>query len=139
MFELHSQLANDCIEVGDLTLCKVLLLNDRLYPWLILVPRREGVSEIFQLTEEDQIQLLTESSAVGKALMAYFSADKLNVAALGNMVPQLHVHHVLRYKTDPMWPKPVWGGVVAEPYNTEQLVLRMAEVREQLLPLGLSC
>ncbi len=138
MFELHQQLAKDCVFAGDLPLCQVLLLNDSHYPWLILVPRRENVREIFQLELVDQNQLLTESSAVGAAMNEYFNADKMNVAALGNMVPQLHIHHIARYKNDVAWPSPVWGAVAAKPYTEEELYQRLTEVRQLLSTVGLS-
>lgn len=121
MFELHPQLAKDCIEVGDFPLSKVLLLNDSHYPWIILVPRRENIDEIFQLTDEDQRQLLAESSILCEAMATYFKADKMNVAALGNKVSQLHLHHIVRYKNDISWPNPVWGVVAAKPYNKTEL------------------
>ncbi len=121
MFELHPQLAKDCVEVGDFPLSKVLLLNDSNYPWIILVPRREGIQEIFQLSEEDQRQLLAESSSLSAAMAAQFHADKMNVAALGNRVPQLHIHHIVRFKNDASWPSPVWGAVAAKPYNKTEL------------------
>ena len=121
MFELHPQLANDCIEVGDFPLSKVLLLNDSHYPWIILVPRRENIHEIFELNEQDQHQLLAESSILCEAMASYFKADKMNVAALGNKVPQLHLHHIVRYKNDASWPNPVWGAVAAKPYNKTEL------------------
>lgn len=121
MFELHPQLAKDCVEVRDFPLSKVLLLNDSNYPWIILVPRRDNVGEIFQLSGEDQRQLLAESSALCEAMATYFKADKMNVAALGNRVPQLHLHHIVRYKNDASWPNPVWGAVGAKPYNKTEL------------------
>ena len=121
MFELHPQLAKDCIEVGDFPLSKVLLLNDSHYPWVVLVPRRENIDEIFQLSHEDQRQLLAESSTLSEAMATYFKADKMNVAALGNKVPQLHLHHIVRYKNDVSWPNPVWGAVAAKPYNKTEL------------------
>ena len=121
MFELHPQLAKDCIEVGDFPLSKVLLLNDSHYPWVVLVPRRENIDEIFQLSDEDQRQLLAESSTLSEAMATYFKADKMNVAALGNKVPQLHLHHIVRYKNDVSWPNPVWGAVAAKPYNKTEL------------------
>ena len=121
MFELHPQLAKDCIEVGDFPLSKVLLLNDSHYPWVVLVPRRENIDEIFQLSHEDQRQLLAESSTLSEAMATYFKADKMNVAALGNKVPQLHLHHIVRYKNDVSWPNPIWGAVAAKPYNKTEL------------------
>ena len=121
MFKLHPQLAKDCVEVGDFSLSKVLLLNDSNYPWIILVPKREEIREIFQLSEDDQRQLLAESSSLSAAMAAHFHADKMNVAALGNMVPQLHLHHIARFKNDASWPNPVWGAVAQKPYNKTEL------------------
>ena len=85
------------------------------------MPRRENINEIFQLSGEDQQQLLAESSTLCAAMAAYFKADKMNVAALGNKVPQLHLHHIVRYKNDASWPNPVWGAVAAKPYNKTEL------------------
>lgn len=118
MFELDPRLARDTFPVGDFPLCSLLLMNDASYPWFILVPRRAGVREIYQLEQHDQQQLLKESSQLAKALHRLFQADKLNIAALGNLVPQLHLHHVVRYQHDPAWPKPVWGLLPARPYST---------------------
>lgn len=128
MFELHPQLAKDCVVLGDFPLCQVLLNKDANYPWFILVPRRKLIREIFELSEADQQQLLWESSYFSKQIYPLFEADKLNVAALGNMVPQLHVHHIVRYQTDVAWPGPVWGQVPAIEYKTE----RMAEIVSQV-------
>ena len=96
MFELHHRLKEDCCELGSFKLCTLLLLNDINYQWFILVPRRENISEIFQLTEVDQHQLAKESSYLSSMLSKVFKADKMNVASLGNIVPQLHVHHIVR-------------------------------------------
>ncbi|MCQ9616092.1 HIT family protein [Paenalcaligenes niemegkensis] len=120
MFSLHPTLAADTIEIGELSLCKVLLINDQQYPWLILVPKRPDISEIFELNAEDQQQLWTETTAVAKALSVYSKADKMNIATLGNMVPQLHMHIIARHKSDAAWPAPVWGKVPAKPYSAEQ-------------------
>lgn len=117
MYELHPQLKQDTIRIGEFELCEVLLMNDMRYPWLILVPKRENKAEIYQLTEQEQQRLLIESSFVSKAMSGLFSAAKMNIAALGNMVEQLHIHHIARYKTDATWPKPVWGIGQAEPYS----------------------
>lgn len=115
-FELHPRLAADCHVVGDLPLSRLLLMNDAQYPWFILVPRRAGAREIYLLDEADQLQLLRESSTLSQALMQAFKGDKLNLAALGNMVPQLHLHHIVRYASDPAWPAPVWGRQPPQPY-----------------------
>ena len=137
MFELHTQLLKDSVMVGDFSLCRVLLSNDSQYPWLILVPRREDVTELFQLTRIDQQQLLDEISTVSAALAGHFRADKINVAALGNMVPQLHVHVIVRFIDDPAWPRPIWGAKPAVPYIEEALEQRLVELEELLMPLGL--
>jgi diadenosine tetraphosphate (Ap4A) HIT family hydrolase len=117
--------------LGRFALCRLLLMRDANYPWCILVPDRDGVTEIHQLSETDQQQLMRESSQLSMAMEAAFKPDKLNIAALGNVVPQLHVHHVARFETDPAWPAPVWGRVAAKPYTDSGL----AEVVEALMPL----
>ncbi len=121
MIELHPQLKKDCIELGEFTLCSLLLLNDANYPWFILLPNRAGITEMHQLSEVDQQQLMTESMFFSQCLEQVFQADKLNIAALGNVVPQLHIHHIARFTTDACWPAPVWGAVSATPYNEDQL------------------
>ena len=137
MFALHTQLAKDCAALGDLPLCRVLLMNDANYPWLVLVPRREEISEIFELSRIDQQQLLDEIAQVSAALAGHFRADKMNVAALGNVVPQLHVHLIVRYRDDAAWPRPVWNAVPAQPYTDDALHERMAQLRELLAAAGL--
>ena len=107
--------------MGELPLSRLLLLNDSRYPWFVLVPRREAITEIYQLDEAEQQQLLRESSQLGQFLMESFNGDKLNIGALGNLVPQLHVHHIVRYKDDEAWPGPVWGVGVSEPYTGAEL------------------
>jgi len=118
---LHQQLEKDCIVLGTLDLCAVLLMPDANYPWLILVPQRENISEIYQLSEEDQQQLIRESSQISRMMVELFKPDKINVAALGNMVSQLHIHHVARFTTDAAWPAPVWGAVPAKAYGDIEL------------------
>lgn len=120
-YELHPQLAADCIVLGDFPLCTLLLANDSNYPWFILVPRRAEVGEIYHLSEEEQRQLTHESVFLSENLADIFGARKMNVAALGNMVPQLHIHHVVRYESDPAWPAPIWGKVPAIPYTDDQI------------------
>ena len=117
MYQLHPQLQQDTLRLGQFELSDVLLMNDERYPWLILVPRRENIREIHQLAESEQQQLLKESSFVSQAMSQLFSAHKMNVAALGNVVEQLHLHHVARFTTDSTWPKPVWGIGKAQPYS----------------------
>jgi diadenosine tetraphosphate (Ap4A) HIT family hydrolase len=134
MFVLHSQLEKDGIVMGELPLSRLLLLNDARYPWFVLVPRREAITEIYQLSEADQQQLLHESSQLGRRMMESFNGDKLNIGALGNLVPQLHLHHIVRFKGDEAWPGPVWGVGAAERYSEEGL----KEMRERCQLWGLS-
>ena len=121
MATIHPLLVKDCQLLGKFTLCHLLLMRDANYPWFILVPDREDISEIHQLSEADQQQLLRESSLLSIAMESAFSPDKLNIAALGNVVPQLHLHHIARYRTDAAWPAPVWGKVPATPYLEYEL------------------
>ena len=121
MATIHPQLMQDCQLLGKFTLCHLLLMRDDNYPWCILVPDREDITEIHQLSEADQQQLLRESSLLSIAMESAFSPDKLNIAALGNVVPQLHLHHIARYRTDAAWPAPVWGRVAAKPYLEYEL------------------
>lgn len=116
MFQLHPQLAKDCRDMGRLALCRVLLVDDSQYPWFILVPERAGIAEVHQLADADRRQLWEESALLSRALVKGFAPDKLNIAALGNQVPQLHVHHIARYRHDPAWPAPVWGKLPPKPY-----------------------
>jgi len=124
-FQLHPQLVKDCHYLGDFPLSALLLSKDANYPWYILVPRQEDISEAFQLSDEQQQQLNNESLLLSKALSKSYSADKMNIAALGNMVPQLHLHHIVRYKTDIAWPNPVWGYTNAQAYNKQTLSERI--------------
>ncbi|GAA3551127.1 HIT domain-containing protein [Zobellella aerophila] len=120
-FVLHPQLQADTLVLGDLPLSRVLLARDSRYPWLILVPKRNGIREIHWLTAAEQGQLIKESSAIGGLMEQYLTPDKINVAALGNVVPQLHLHHVARFRSDAAWPGPVWGQHPALPYTDAEL------------------
>jgi diadenosine tetraphosphate (Ap4A) HIT family hydrolase len=120
-WSLHSQLKKDTIDIGDLPLCKVLVIKDAHYPWLLLVPRREGAVEIIDLDEVAQAQLMTEISRVSRALKEITKCDKLNVAALGNLVPQLHVHIIARRTSDAAWPRPVWGVMPPLAHDAEEV------------------
>lgn len=120
MFQLHPTLAKDTFLVGDFPLSTVRLMNDCQFPWLILVPRVSGVKEIYELSQADQVQFLRESSWTSSQMSKIFAADKMNVAALGNQVPQLHFHHIVRYHNDSRWPNPVWG-TPAIAYTSEVL------------------
>ena len=116
-WSLHPQLAQDTVPVGDLALARVLLANDANYPWLILVPRRAGLVELIDLEENEQVQLLAEVAASARALKDITECDKLNIAALGNQVAQLHVHVIARRHNDAAWPKPVWGAAKPSAYD----------------------
>jgi diadenosine tetraphosphate (Ap4A) HIT family hydrolase len=129
---LHPQLAADTVAVGDLALTRVLLAKDANYPWLILVPRRAGVSELTDLPEGEQVQLLGEIRAAAAALKATVPCNKLNIATLGNMVPQLHVHVIARTKDDAAWPKPVWGAVPPRAYDTADMEALLEKLRARL-------
>jgi diadenosine tetraphosphate (Ap4A) HIT family hydrolase len=121
MFELHPQLAKDCIVVCDLSLCRVLLANDSQYPWLILVPMKNAMKEIIDLSEQEQQLLWQESAKISRILQSLYSPDKLNVAALGNMLPQLHMHHIARFTSDAAWPAPIWGVKPAVAYTGDKI------------------
>lgn len=121
MFELDPRLQADTWVLGDFPLCQLLLSKDANYPWLILVPRRAATTEIFELTEAEQAQLAVETAQLAEGVKTALKADKINVAALGNVVAQLHVHVIARYTADPAWPAPVWGKVSAVEYRPEQL------------------
>ncbi len=116
-FRLHDQLHADTYTVKDLPLCRVLLMNDRRFPWTILVPRRDGLRDFHEVARADKATFHAEIDHVSEALKRLTGAYKINVAALGNMVPQLHVHVVARFEGDAAWPKPVWGQGTAEPYD----------------------
>ena len=118
---LHRQLDRDTASIGDLPLSRVLIINDANYPWLLLVPRRANIVELTDLDDVEQAQLMTEINRVARALRAVTSCDKLNIAALGNVVPQLHVHVIARFRDDAAWPKPVWGVAPPRPYDREEL------------------
>jgi diadenosine tetraphosphate (Ap4A) HIT family hydrolase len=116
-WSLHPQLEQDCVMIADLPLSRLLLSRDANYPWLLLVPRRLGAGEIIDLDAVDQVQLMTEIVLVSRALKAVAACDKLNVAAIGNVVRQLHIHIVARHRDDMAWPKPVWGAAPARQYD----------------------
>lgn len=128
-FTLDERLAADTLPVADLPLCRVLLMNDARYPWAILVPRYASISEVFELSAADQQQLWREATGLGEAMMTALGGDKLNIATLGNVVSQLHVHVVIRRRTDAAWPAPVWGNGSAEPYDLDG----QARIRDLLL------
>ena len=132
MFQLHPRLNEDTYLVGSFELCLLLLSKDANYPWFILVPQVEGVSEIHHLSKTQRNQLMVESCTLSEALVDGFDPDKLNVASLGNMVPQLHIHHIVRYRQDRAWPGPVWGAVQAESYTADLKVRRIEMITDML-------
>jgi diadenosine tetraphosphate (Ap4A) HIT family hydrolase len=134
---LHPQLANDTVPIGDLALSRLLLANDANYPWLILVPRRSGLTELIDLAEPDQRALMNEVAAAARALKTVTACDKLNIAALGNQVAQLHMHVIARRKTDVAWPRPVWGTVPPAGYDPVARESLIAAIRAglQITPL----
>lgn len=127
-FELHSDLKRDGILIGRFPLCLVLLINDQSYPWFVLVPQRENIRDTIDLPEAEYKELWDESRAFATAIMRVFSGEKLNIAALGNVTPQLHVHHIVRYSTDPAWPAPIFGRHPMQSYRAEDI----QQVRESL-------
>jgi diadenosine tetraphosphate (Ap4A) HIT family hydrolase len=133
-FALDPRLAGDTVPVTDLALCRVLLARDANYPWLIMVPQRAGLVEIVDLGEADRIALMQEIAAVSEALRASVPCDKLNVAALGNSVPQLHVHVIARQHDDAAWPGPIWGVAEARPYASGEAETLAARLAERLTP-----
>lgn len=129
-FNLHPALERDCVPLGRFDLCQALLMNDANYPWVILVPQLAGIREAYELSKKQQIQLLEESNFVLQVMSKAFDADKMNQAALGNIVPQLHIHHIARYKDDPAWPAPVWGKVLTRPYASDELKAMVTKLNQ---------
>ena len=120
-FELDYRLAGDSVLLKHLDLCQLRLMNDSRWPWLILVPMRENVSELFELSPGDQLLLSQEAGSVGEKLKKFTGCVKINVAAIGNIVRQLHVHIIARNEGDANWPGPVWGHGQRVPYNESEL------------------
>ncbi|MGA8970043.1 MAG: HIT family protein [Pseudolabrys sp.] len=137
-WSLHPQLAQDTVPVGDMPLARVLLARDANYPWLILVPRLPGLVELIDLEENAQVQLLGEIAAAARALKTATKCDKLNIAALGNQVPQLHVHVIARRRTDAAWPKPVWGVKPPLAYEEGQQTSLLNSLHQLLKRSGLA-
>lgn len=128
-FTLHEVLARDTIPVARWALSRVLLMNDANYPWLVIVPERAGMRDLHDLLPNDLATLTDEIVRTSRALQGLFKPDKLNVAALGNMVPQLHVHVIARFDNDPAWPKPVWNAAPARPYDETAAEELVADLR----------
>jgi diadenosine tetraphosphate (Ap4A) HIT family hydrolase len=131
-WSLHPQLDRDTANIGDLPLSRVLVINDANYPWLLLVPRRPDVVEVIDLDEVAQAHLMTEIARVSRALREVTQCHKLNVAALGNAVPQLHVHIIARFRNDAAWPKPVWGAAPPRVYERDALHSLVTPLRKRI-------
>lgn len=130
-FELHPHLQQDCIEIGRFDLCRLLMMNDSQYPWFILVPEKHGLREIYQLGKAERALLMEESSYLAENLAVLYQADKMNIAAIGNLVPQLHIHHIVRYRTDKAWPAPIWGKFDAVPYKEQEMTAALTRLKSQ--------
>ena len=132
MFKLNERLDNDTIEICDLSLCKVLMMNDSNYPWLILVPKIEGMTELHQIPANRQSDLWIEINTASAVMEKLFDPKSLNIAALGNVVSQLHIHVVARFENDPTWPGPIWGQAPAVPYQDNDAENRIRDAFQQL-------
>ena len=128
-FELHPRLVKDTFAVANLNLCKLLLMNDSNYPWFILVPRIKNISELFELTRVDRQFLNNEVDELSRRLSLHFNAKKMNVAAMGNIVPQLHIHVIVRKETDAAWPNPIWNKVDIAPYKKNISIELIKDIR----------
>jgi len=132
-FTLHPVLAADCAIIGDLAICRVLLMKNARFPWLVLVPKRENLRELHDLSASEYLIVMEEIRSVSSRFSALTGAHKMNVAALGNMVPQLHIHVIARFTDDAAWPQPVWNsGISATPYSTQELGELIASYRQNL-------
>lgn len=131
-FQLHPQLKQDSIFCGRFELCQLRMINDRQYPWFVLVPEINEITEIFQLEKQLQIQLFEESSFLAIRLQSVYQADKLNIASIGNIVPQLHLHHIVRYQSDKAWPAPIWGKYPAIRYQPDEIKLQLERIKNIL-------
>ncbi len=133
MFTLHDQLRRDTLPVCRMKLCLVQLMNDAQYPWLVLIPTVENITEIHELTEKQRKLLINEIAQTQRVLQYCFEPHKLNVGALGNMVPQLHVHVVARFREDPAWPGPIWGKLPSRPYEDAALRSTIARLQNAFI------
>ena len=132
IWSLDPTLAADTTAVGDLMLARVLLMNDANYPWLVLVPRRPNAVELIDLDDDQQVQLLHEITMLSQVLKDLTTCDKLNIAAIGNVVPQLHMHIVARRRDDPAWPRPVWGAAPPRPYEPAARARLLDSIRQEI-------
>jgi diadenosine tetraphosphate (Ap4A) HIT family hydrolase len=132
MFQLNDRLKSDTLEIGRLDLSLLLLMNDRSLPWVILVPERDGIKEIDELSADDRILLIEEIACASQAIRRLYHPDKINIGALGNLVPQLHVHVIGRYVTDRAWPRPIWGIGPMQPYDSDEVDKVLGQIRTAL-------
>lgn len=137
-FSLHPRLAADSTYVGDFALSQLRLAGADFGPWLLLIPRKHDIEEIHHLSPSDQQTLWQESALIANCLESLFVPDKLNIAAIGNLVPQLHLHHVARFRDDAVWPNPIWGHLQASPRSPSQQAALISQFREALTPQGLT-
>ena len=137
MFQIDERIQSTCFTLGDWPLSRVLLKNERVYPWLILVPRKDNIQELFQLKKEERYQLMEEINQLSDLMNDYFKPSKLNVGALGNVVSQLHVHVIARYQKDPLWPQGIWqSSMIASSYEEEELSTLLTILRERVEQLN---
>ena len=132
MFKLNDRIDNDTFEICDLSLCKVLLMNDQNYPWIILIPMRADICEIHHLDRDDQMKVMDDIDQASKIMEKLFAPKSMNVAALGNVVSQLHIHIVARFEDDATWPGPIWGQKPAIAYTDDQRLLSLKDAFQQL-------
>lgn len=137
-FELHPNFSKK-VFIADLPLCRVLLEDNRHYPWVLLIPRRPSLQKIMDLTKEDQLQLLTELDLIQRILWKEFQPSQLNVAAIGNKTPQLHLHVIARFQTDPAWPGTVWDHSIKEPYASQERILILEKLTKAIGDLYSIC
>lgn len=135
-FQLHPRLEQDSIALGRFELCQLRMQNDCQYPWFILIPERNEITEIYQLEKADQQQLNVESCYLAEQLAKCFNADKMNIAAIGNLVPQLHIHHIVRFRNDKAWPAPVWGKLPTVAYSDTAIIEQKNLLKKFLTKLG---
>lgn len=133
-FTLHPRLTADSHYVADLPLCQVRLNDDARYSWLVLIPRRDDIREVYELSADDQATMWQEATEAGRRLMAHHDGDKLNLATLGNQVAQLHLHVIVRHQSDAAWPGPVWGQGTPQPYDDATLKTHLTTLRGLLAP-----
>lgn len=125
---LNTQLERDSVFITDLELCQLRLHKNATFPWLILIPSRNNAIEIIDLSTKDQLQLMKEIAQISHLVKTLFSPTKLNVANLGNIVSQLHVHIIARFETDPAWPQPVWNSGISSQYTSDDLTSRIQKI-----------